>query len=223
LKLAPFADCVVKRIAKVKNQLDRHQIRRNDVIKLDAHYNLRQKNANISDNFLDMELRIDATSPAPSVPRAEQLLSSLSQPVSTNPSQRLNSIHEEARHLRSQISLSTKLSTVLSQLERFLELSASIVREIRGSVAVEVHSQAIECFDYVWCASKMAVYRWEDMEGSTGGNSFIRAVKYAYTTLPIFIKWEKKEHIEIVEHIILLSVNTVKNCQAQPSSSIRKF
>ena len=36
---------------------DRHQIRRNDVIKLDAHYNLRQKNASHSDNFVDMELR----------------------------------------------------------------------------------------------------------------------------------------------------------------------
>jgi hypothetical protein len=96
-----------------------------------------------------MELRIDATSPAPSVPRAEQLLSSLSQPVLTTPSQRLNLIHEEAHHLRSQISLSTTLPTVLSQLERLLELSASIVREIRGSVAVEVRSRAIECFDYV--------------------------------------------------------------------------
>ena len=74
-----------------------HQIRRNYVIKLDAHYNLRQKNATISDKFVDMELRIDATSPAPDVPRADQPLSSLSQPVLTTPSQRLNSIHEEAR------------------------------------------------------------------------------------------------------------------------------
>jgi hypothetical protein len=76
---------------------DLHQIRRNDVIKLDAHYNLRQKNATISDNFVDMELSSDATSPPPNVPRAEQPFSSLSQPVSTTPSQRLNSIHEEAR------------------------------------------------------------------------------------------------------------------------------
>jgi|LakMenEpi03Aug12_release.lakeMendotaPanAssembly.Ray.scaffolds.fasta_scaffold844358_1 hypothetical protein len=30
-----------------------------------------------------------------------------------------------------------------------MELPASIVKEIRGSVAVEVRSQAIECFDYV--------------------------------------------------------------------------
>ena len=96
-----------------------------------------------------MELRIDATSPAPDVPRADQPLSSLSQPVLTTPSQRLNSIHEEARHLGSQISLSTTLSAVLSRLERLLELSASIVRKIRGSVAVEVRSRSIECFDYV--------------------------------------------------------------------------
>ncbi len=76
---------------------DRHQIRRNDVIKLDAHCNLRQNNATINDNFVHMELSSDATSLAPSVPRAEQLLSSLSQPVLTTPSQRLNDIHEEAR------------------------------------------------------------------------------------------------------------------------------
>ena len=97
--------------------------------------------AKISDNFVDMELRIDFTNPAPNVPIAEQPFSSLSQPVLTTPFHQLNSIHEEARcppyHCRSQISLSTKLPAVLSQLERLMELSASIVKEIRDSVALK--------------------------------------------------------------------------------------
>ena len=78
-----------------------------------------------------------------------------------------------------------------------MELPASIVKEIRGSVAVEVRSQAIECFDYVQYVSKMAVWRWKDMEGSTESIFFLRAVRYACTTLPV-IKWEEKEHFEMV-------------------------
>lgn len=165
-------------------------------------------------------MRKDATSSASSVARVDQRFSSLSRPVGTTPSHWLNSIHEEARLLRAKISLATTIHAALSLLERLLELAASITIEIRGSVEVEFRSQAIECFEYVWGTSKMAVSSCEEMDGSIENNSFLKAVEYAYQTLPVFIRWEKSKHLEMVEHVILLTINTVKNCKP---SAIGKF
>ena len=164
-----------------------------------------------SENVEFVEMGNNSISPTSSVEHPpSQRLSSL--PVLATP------IHEEARKLRSQILLATTLPTVLSLLERLLDLCASIMYQIRCSMEVEVRYQAIECFEYVWGASKMAVGRWRDMvEGSRDRNTFLRAVQYAYEILPVFISLEISEHLEMVEHVMLLVINTVKNCQ-DPSS-----
>ena len=97
-----------------------------------------------------------------------------------------------------------------------MELSSSIANKIRffGS-DYELRSDAAELFEYVWGISKMAVCRWEEMEGSmSNSNTFLRAVQYAYETLPVFINLEIYEHLEMMEHILILIINTVKNCHA---------
>jgi hypothetical protein len=128
-------------------------------------------------------------------------------------------IHEEARKLKSEVLLATTLPVVLSLLERLLDLSASIMHQIRISMEVEVRHKAIECFEYVWSASKIAVGRWRDMvETSMDRNTFLRAVQYAYKILPVFFSLEINEHLEMVENVMLLALNTVKNCQ-HPSST----
>ncbi|XP_046438813.1 myoneurin-like isoform X1 [Daphnia pulex] len=128
-------------------------------------------------------------------------------------------IHEEARKLKSEVLLATTLPVVLSLLERLLDLSASIMHQIRISIEVEVRHKAIECFEYVWSASKIAVGRWRDMvETSMDRNTFLRAVQYAYKILPVFFSLEINEHLEMVENVMLLALNTVKNCQ-HPSST----
>lgn len=128
-------------------------------------------------------------------------------------------IHEEARKLKSEVLLATTLPVVLSLLERLLDLSASIMHQIRISMEGEVRHKAIECFEYVWSASKIAVGRWRDMvETSMDRNTFLRAVQYAYKILPVFFSLEINEHLEMVENVMLLALNTVKNCQ-HPSST----
>ncbi|XP_046438091.1 histone-lysine N-methyltransferase PRDM16-like isoform X1 [Daphnia pulex] len=186
------------------------------------HYRSSQENITDLENVVDMEVRSDDSSSPSSVvgvepPDLHPLSSSQSRPVGATPSHRLNSIQEEARQLRTQISPSTTLSGILSLLERLLELSASTTIEIRDSVKFEMRSQAIECFEYLWSASKMAVCVWEDIEGSMESNPSLKAVQYAYELLPTFIKWHKIKHLEMVGHIILLSINTVKNSQHQAS------
>lgn len=191
------------------------------------HYRSSQENITDLENVVDMEVRSDDSSSSSSVvgvepPDLHPPSSSQSRPVGATPSHRLNSIQEEARQLRAQISPSTTLSGILSLLERLLELSASTTIEIRDSVKFEMRSQAIECFEYLWSASKMAVCVWEDIEGSMESNPSLKAVQYAYELLPTFIKWHKIKHLEMVGHIILLSINTVKNSQHQ-ASLIREF
>ena len=169
-----------------------------------------------------MELRIDFTNPPHNVPIAEQPFSSLSQPVLTTPFHQLNSIHEEARCPPSRIADITVNKTSSCSFSTGAIIGTFCFHCERNSwfCCIEVRSQAIECFDYVWCASKMAVCRWEDMVGSTESKSFLRAVRYPCTTLPVFIKWEKRERFEVVKHVIFLT--SVKNCQPRPSS-IRKL
>ena len=191
------------------------------------HCRSSQENITDLENVVDMEVRSDDSSSPSSVvgvepPDVHPPSSSQSRPVWATPSHRLNSIQEEARQLRAQISPSTTISGILSLLERLLELSASTTIEIRDSVKFEMRSQAIECFEYLWSASKMAVCVWEDIEGSMESNPSLKAVQYAYELLPTFIKWHKIKHLEMVGHIILLSINTVKNSQHQ-ASLIREF
>ncbi len=96
-----------------------------------------------------------------------------------------------------------------------MELSSSITNKIRffGS-DYELRFEAAELFEYVWGISKMAVCRWEEIEGSSFNNTSLRAVQYAYETLPVFINLEIYEHLEMMEHILILIINTVKNCHA---------
>jgi hypothetical protein len=172
---------------------------------------LRQTNARNLESDCVRDIRDNATSSTFYVERLS------SQQISSNPSLPvlLDAIQEEARQLRSQISRVTTISTVLSILERLMELSSSITNKIRffGS-DYELRSDAAKLFEYVWGISKMAVCRWEEMEGSSFNNKILRAVQYAYETLPVFINLEIYEHLEMMEHILILIINTVKNCHA---------
>lgn len=135
----------------------------------------------------------------------------------------INSIQEEARQLRTQSAQVTTLSDLMPLLERLLELSASITNRIRGVMDVEARSQATECLEYVWNASKTAIVRWEDLKGRTNRDNSLNAVQYAYGTLPVFINWEQSKHLEMVENVLILSLNTVKNWNPGPSSRESAF
>ncbi|KAI9551693.1 hypothetical protein GHT06_022029 [Daphnia sinensis] len=123
----------------------------------------------------------------------------------------IDSIYEEARLLRSQASQVQTVPSLLPLLLRLLELSSSTTKQIRATLEVEVRSRAIECSEYVWNASKMAIIRWDQLENATNRDTFLNAIRYAFGTLPVFINLEKKEHLEMLESVILLSFNTVKN------------
>lgn len=129
----------------------------------------------------------------------------------------INSIQEEARQLRTQTTQVSTLSGLMPLLERLLELSATITSRIRGVMDVQERSQAVECLEYVWNASKTAIVRWEDLKGRTNRDGLLNAVQYAYGTLPVFINWEQSKHLEMLENVTLLSLNTVKNWNT-PSS-----
>lgn len=128
-----------------------------------------------------------------------------------------NAIREEARQLRSQILLASTISAVLSLLERLLELSTSTTDQIRVSVDGEPRSQAVECFKYVWGTSELAVLRWKYVDDSTNRKSFLRAVQYAFSIFPAVSYSEMNKYLEIMENIILLIINTVRNYQLQSS------
>lgn len=130
----------------------------------------------------------------------------------------INSIFDEARQLKSRTGQVMSMSALLPLLERLLELVASIANRIRGTMEVEAISQATECLDYVWTASKMAILRWEDLKGRSNCDTFLNAVQFAYGTLPVFTSWEQRKHLEMLENVVLLSLNTVKNWQPPPSS-----
>lgn len=126
-----------------------------------------------------------------------------------------NSIREEAQQLRSQIFLAAPISSKLSLLERLLELTASIANQLRGFMAEENRSQAAECLEYVWAASKIAFVRWEEIEESTKRKTFLQAVQYAFTIIPkTFINLHMNS-LDVMRHIMLLIISTVKNCQVR--------
>ncbi|XP_057379346.1 uncharacterized protein LOC130701400 isoform X2 [Daphnia carinata] len=130
----------------------------------------------------------------------------------------INSIQEEARKLRSQTALVMTVSALLPLLERLLELSGSIANRIRGAMEPDTIPHALECLEYVWHASKVAIVRWEDLKGRSTRDPCLSAVQYAYGTLPVFTNWEQSKHLEMLEHVVLLTHNAVKNWQPPPSS-----
>ncbi|KAI9551733.1 hypothetical protein GHT06_022069 [Daphnia sinensis] len=130
----------------------------------------------------------------------------------------INSIQEEARKLRSQTALVMTVSALLPLLERLLELSSSIANRIRGAMEPEAIPHAIECLEYVWNATKVAIVRWEDLKGRSTRDPYLAAVQYAYGTLPVFTTWEQSKHLEMLENVVMLILNTVKSWQPPPSS-----
>lgn len=126
-----------------------------------------------------------------------------------------NAIREEVRQLKSWILPAAPISSKLSLLGRLLELSATIANQIRGFMADEIRHEAAECLEYVWAASKMAVGRWEEMEDSMNRQTFLRAVQYAFAIYPVTLINLPMNNLEIMRHIMLLIINTVKNCQRQ--------
>ncbi|XP_059353291.1 zinc finger protein 33A-like [Daphnia carinata] len=129
----------------------------------------------------------------------------------------IDSIYEEARLLRSQASLVQTVPSLLPLLLRLLELSSSAMNQLRAIQEVEVRSRTIECFEYVWNASKIAIIRWDHLKNAMNRDTLLNAIRYAFGTLPVFINIEKNEHLEMLESVVLLSFNTVKNWK-QPSA-----
>lgn len=129
----------------------------------------------------------------------------------------INSIQEEARQLRTQTTQVSTLSGLIPLLERLLDLMATITSRIRGVMDVEARSQAIECLEYVYNASKTTILRWEDLKGRTNRDSLLNAVQYAYGTLPVWSNWEQNKHLEMLENVTLLCLNTVKNWSTSSS------
>nr|CAH0104818.1 unnamed protein product [Daphnia galeata] len=162
---------------------------------------------------LDVVDTDNATSSTLAAKHPSQLLLSSSQPLLVFS----NAIREEAYHLRSQILLASTISDVLSLLERLLELAVSIASKIRVSVEGDVLSQVVECFKYVWNTSELAVLRWKYVDDSMNRNSFFRAVQYAFTIFPAVSNLVMNQHLEIMEHLMLLITNTVRNYQHQLS------
>lgn len=130
----------------------------------------------------------------------------------------INSIFDEARQLKLQIGQVITMSALLPLLERLLELVGSIANRIRGTMEVEAISQATECLDYAWNASKTAIIRWEELKGRSIHDNSLNAIQFVYGTLPIFASWEQRKHLELLENVVLLCLNTVKNWQPPPSS-----
>ena len=140
-------------------------------------------------------------------------LDSYSQPLPPESTVVINPIHDEARQLRAQIALAMTVSAVLPPLQRLLEMSCFLTNLIRETTDVDARCHTIESFEYVWNTSKIAVVRWEDLKGLTNYDTSLNAVRYAYGTLPLLSNWEKSDHLEMLENVILLISNTVKNSQ----------
>lgn len=136
---------------------------------------------------------------------------------------RINAIHSEASQLRKETAQAMSISEVLPLLDRLLDLSSSIVTGIRGAMEVEARSRAVECLEYVWNASKIAIVRWEDIKGRASRDPYLAAIQYAYGTLPVFTNWEQNKHLEMLENVILLSASAVKNWEPSPSSRESAF
>lgn len=153
-----------------------------------------------------------AVEPAVSLPSKDSCGNLIPLPMSM-----IDSIYGEARLLRSQVSLVQTVPSLLPLLLRLLELSSSTTSQIRVILELEVRYRAIECFEYVWNASKMAIIRWDHLKVAMNRDTLLNAIRYAFGTLPVFINWEKNEHLEMLESVILLCSNTVKNWK-QPSA-----
>lgn len=130
--------------------------------------------------------------------------------------EKLDSAQDEARQIRSQISMLTTVPALLPLLERLLELSTSIAKHIPKAIRKEVRFQVIECLEYLLHTTRMVIVRWEDLIGLMYRDTSLNAIQYAYRTLPIFINWEKNEHLEMLDNVLLLIFHTVKNKQYPP-------
>lgn len=115
----------------------------------------------------------------------------------------------------------TTVPALLPLLERLLELSTSIAKHIPKAIRKEVRFQVIECLEYLLHTTRMVIVRWEDLIGLMYRDTSLNAIQYAYRTLPIFINWEKNEHLEMLDNVLLLIFHTVKNKQYPPP--IRKL
>lgn len=136
-------------------------------------------------------------------------------PLSDQP---IKFIHEETRQIRSQTLLAMTVSNLMPLLKRLLTLSSSIIKRIREKKEIDTCSQIIETFEYVWNTYKMVIVRWKDLKGPMIQDASLTSIQNSYGTLPVFINWEKSEHLEILENAIVLSLNTVNNWQPPATS-----
>lgn len=124
---------------------------------------------------------------------------------------------DEARKLRARATQSSSLKELLPVLERILDMMTGITMRMRGLVGVcppfdlEARATTVECLEFVWSSSKSAILRWEDLKGRTTRDASLSAVQYAYGGLPVFVNWEDSKHLDMVESVVVLCKNTVKN------------
>ena len=69
----------------------------------------------------------------------------------------------------------------------------------------------------------MVIVRWEVLKGHVSQDSSLSLIQNSHGTLPVFINWEKSEHLELLENAIVLSLNTVNHWQPAPPASNREM
>ena len=138
---------------------------------------------------------------------------------------KLEAVQEEARKLRRQSEQAQTLKDLMPVLVRVLELGAALAERTRSFSSTDrgdqdERSNHIEVLEYVWNVSKKGISRWEEMKSSR--DSLLLAVQYAYSTLPMFMDWDKAKDLESAENVIILSLNSARRWSA-PSAPNREL
>lgn len=137
-------------------------------------------------------------------------------------------VFEEARKLRRQLEQVSSLEELMPLLVRILELAAALtdrLRAVRSSDrdGWDDRANQIEALEYIWNASKNAIVRWESIKGQGGPRDVsLAAVKYAYSSLPIFTNWDQPKDLDDVGNVAILTLNTVRRWPC-PSASSREL
>lgn len=111
--------------------------------------------------------------------------------------------------------VSSSLTDLLPVLERILDMMTAITVRMRSYVVCSspdptIRAHTVECLEFIWSSSKSAIVRWDDLKRGAEAHA-LKAVQYAYGSLPVFVNWEDLKHLDMVESVVLLSKCTVKH------------
>lgn len=126
----------------------------------------------------------------------------------------VQNMHEEVRQLRQQVDQAASVADVLHLLDRFLELTGTMVeRFISGSSSDGDFRSSRSSYTYILDAMlsgvKTAITRWEQVKGA-GRDTSLSSVRYVFGTLPVYIDWTSAKHMEDLENVLLTCTTLVK-------------